>query len=48
MADLPPTISKITISVNELNIPIKKSEIVRLHKKARPNYMLSARNPLYI
>lgn len=36
----------ITLYINRLNIPITKQRL--LNKKIRPNYMLSARNPLQI
>ena len=44
--DTNPTVSIITLNVNGLNPPTKKTEIVRVDQKTRPNNTLSTRNPL--
>lgn len=45
MIHLNSTISLIKLNINDLNISIKR-QIIRLDKKARPNYKLFARNAL--
>lgn len=40
-----PTISLITLNVKSRIEPIKRRDIIRVHK--RPNYMLSEKNTLY-
>lgn len=38
----------ITLKVNGLNIPIKRQRLTEWIKKAKPNYIPSGRNSLYI
>ena len=47
MADINPTLSIITLHVNNLKVSIK-TEIIRVDQKTRSNDMWSLRNPLYI
>lgn len=46
MIDFNRTISIITLNVNGPNTLVRRQENIRLDKKARPNCMLSPRNPL--
>ena len=46
MADINPTISVITLDVNDLNIPVKIQRIQEWMIKQDSTVMLSTRNPL--
>jgi len=48
MEHLTPTLSWFTLDVSGTNIPVTRQKLSEWLKKIRPNYVLSARNPLKI